>query len=184
MIKTHTLYILIVVAVLNIGAVFGCFYFYNSIGKINTDTKELRSKIALSRDQGNRLGFVSKLLLDTELERKEAGNFIIESGSEVAFIKSLEKLAKDEGLVVKTSGVSVSELATTSEKYEDLRIQIDTTGSWQKNLNFLALLESIPFNSVVSMAVFKLDEDLKVVKNRSKQPVWKGSFDVVAVKRK
>ncbi len=185
MIKTHTLYILIAIIVLNLSVIFGCVYFYNSIGKVTASIAKLRNEISTSEEQGNRLGFVSKLLLDTELERKEAESFIIESGSEVAFIKSIEKIAKDQGLAVKTSGVSVSDLATSSEKYEDLRVEIETTGSWQKNLAFLSLLESLPVNSIVSRASFKLDENLsEPVKNRPKQTFWKGSFEVVAVKRK
>lgn len=185
MIKTHTSYLLIILIVLVIGAVFGCYYFYNLIGGVTEGTVELREKISTSRDQGDRLEAVNKLLADTESERKELEKYIIDVGGEVSFIKSLEKLAKDQGLGIKTSDVVISELATSSTRYEDLRVEIETTGSWQKNMQFLSLLESLPYNSSVLEAVFRLDENLsEPVKNRPKNPLWKGSFEVVVVKRK
>ncbi len=185
MTKSQTLKILIILIVSVLVAGFGYGYFYYQIRFVNQATQIIRDETLLKSDQDIHLQSVRQILADSAGERREASERIIGADDVVNFIKTLEGLAKGQGLIVRTTGVSISELASSSPRYENVRLSLETSGTWSKNFAFLSLIETFPFAAHLTRATFKVNEENLDPKQKTKTaPLWKGDFEIEAVKRK
>lgn len=183
--KSYTLHSLLVLIVLVFVASFGCWYFYHAIQKIKVNAASAKEEIGSKAEQDSRLDALKRLLTDSMADRSEASGRFVGPDGVVSFIETVEGLAKGEGLTVRTTGVSTSELATSSKYYEQVRLDIETTGGWQKNFTFLKLIESMPKSITIARARFRLDEVPIDPKDKTKSvPVWKGNFQIMAIKEK
>lgn len=183
--KSYTLHSLILLVILVVAAGFGCRYFYHAIQKINLNAASAKEEIGSKAEQDARLDALKRLLADSAGDRAEASGRFVSQDGVVSFIQTVEGLAKAQGLQVKTTGVSTVELATSSKYYEQVRLDIETSGSWQKNFTFLKLIESLPYSVTLARAGFRLDE--AVIDPKTKiipTPLWKGNFQIMAVKEK
>lgn len=177
---TQTLKILIILSILSLGALFGYWYFYKTIVAIKADTLSMQEDSAEKQGQDIHLQSVKQLLVDSTADRAEAARYVVGQDAVVSFIKTIEGLAKSQGLSVRTTGVSVFELATSSKLYENVRLDVETSGSWQRNYRFLTLIESLPYKLIFNRVEFRLNEE----NGKTKTTSWKGNFEIVALKEK
>ncbi len=64
---------------------------------------------------------------------------------EVAFIEHIEQLARDTGLEIITQEVAIIPQTYNKIYGDTLNLSILVSGEWQNNINFIHLLESLPY---------------------------------------
>ena len=108
-------------------------------------------------------------------------SFLVGSTQEeiVQFIETVESLSTTSGANLDISSVKVLALGeeTLAENFEFLELKLKTLGSWQNIFHFLNLLESLPYNLVISQANLSILRQVPSPdKGAGKQEKWEGDF--------
>ncbi len=123
---------------------------------------------------------------ETAGSRDKLSSYFIQPDGVVPFLNSLQSLGAADNLAIKMSSVSIGEAATSSSLVEEVRVTVQTAGSWSDTYRFLTLLDLMP------MPLFIDDADIEKLsgnagglgqKTRGAEE-WQGSFTLRALKLK
>ena len=147
--KKWLLVIVTVILLIFLG-VYG-FTFWYLQNNIKNTRYELSKAHALEGQQST-FDNAEHALHDVSSSRDIVDASFIASDGEVAFINSIESLAKSIGLDITTQDVAFSQPIHNSYG-RDLEITIITSGSWRANVHFIELIETLPFHIVISQTI-------------------------------
>jgi hypothetical protein len=100
-------------------------------------------------------------------------DFLIQKGDEVKFIEQIEKIGRKSSVQFEISSINTKASQTNPFK-EDIAIKMNTEGPWTNIMNFIDILEKMPFG--VSIGNVNLD---------AKAPdVWSGSVEFIVFREK
>ncbi len=108
---------------------------------------------------------------------------VISSDGTVSFIDDLELAARSVGLSISMDKVGESD----GDAFVYLNLQMSTDGSWNQNILFLSMLQSLPYRSTINAARLYKQVSLQQIGSVSKtvlSKTWTGSFDISVLKMK
>lgn len=144
--KNYYILFLGVLFLLLLCSVGGYVYMYTRISKKTSSIESTAIEIENEKkSQQNILGLKRSIELTQEKSRLLDSHFVAES-TVVDFIKSIESLAKDRGVVVKISSLQPGEQIGKQGLFVTLTID----GNFSAVNNFLILLENMPYQIIVN----------------------------------
>ncbi len=108
-------------------------------------------------------------------------NRIVAKEGTISVIEFIESLARGQGLAIQVSGVREEEFEPNKEMYEYLNLTLSAQGSWAGMYRFLAILENLPYKTVLSSAVLGASNEGLVYQTKS---LWNGNFSISILKYK
>jgi len=133
-----TLIIFVAVLVLNI-ALAGAYLFAFNIVKIQSE-KAAASTLALQAYQasGDRVAVMQRIIEDVKNDELELDRHFVTEDSVVDFIEAIESAGDVAGVDLVLSGLR-------KDGENELAFSISANGSFQSLMNFMALMENMPF---------------------------------------
>lgn len=126
-------------------------FLVNHIFSKEAELTVLRQNVADLRSKKEELGNIAKnlgaTLEDYELLRK----LFVEAEGSVDFIESIEKTAKSAGLRFEVASVEAEDTEELGALGKDfLVLSINTVGNFKSNMQFIKLLENMPYKVTLS----------------------------------
>ncbi len=153
--------ILIVVIIVDIAviSVYG-FLFY----KIKTTIESsgtLVSNLELIQNRDKRFAEIQKTIQNIEERVGQLDSFVLKENNLITFLKLMETIASEQNLELKTQ---IKRIEVSREKKDAVELQItyNFTGSFTSGMNFIALVENLPYSTTVdsvSLQKTKTGED-------------------------
>ncbi len=141
-----------------------------SISSLNKES--LQSEIATTGIEETLL--IKKDLADWRDEINLIENFFVNPGGEIGFIEKLEAVAKNSGVKIEISSISVGKKETSSDFIENLGMKVRFDGEWRAVAKFLKSVEAMPYAVSISNVEANLLDGL----------LWRGEADVSVLKTK
>ena len=160
-----TTVLLIVVILITLGVIGAYIFLFEKIRAINLAAALLQSDIELKTDKDDQLQSIKKILADTSADRAQLDSYFVGKDTVVDVIKKIETLAKETGLSIEIQAVDKVSIEENDYK-ELLKFKIKTIGSWSRNMEFVALLQNLPYKiSFYKINLYKNSgvEDKKIV---------------------
>ena len=165
---------LLLTLLLNIGAVLVLAFLFSEVKAANERISSLSNDIELRSKQEGALRSVKDIVAETAVVRQELDTYFIEKEGVVAFLELLESVGRSAGTAVTIQVVEKRPLEG-SEALEELHIKLDAVGSWEGVVQFLGLLEYLPYEAGVGQLVisrkdaklWRLDATVRALKLRS-----------------
>ncbi len=117
------------------------WFFLNIKSRIETARLDL-AKATFSAGQQSKFDAINHTLTELSEYTDAIDSFFIRNDDVVLFIDTIERLGTESGLIITTQDVSVTPHRTYGE---EVTMSIVTSGSWQETLNFIHLLEALPY---------------------------------------
>lgn len=175
--NSSTKKILIFIITANIILATGYIVIFWQIRSQSQKSSELQNTLDSSEQKNTKLDSLEKVLNDTAADRATLASFFLNPDDEVTFIEKIEQLAKTNNLDITTTNVSAKNDSNSS--FQALEFQAVTTGSFNNNLLFIALLENLPYNIRIEGADFSAtDAAVPAQGNKSvaSKIVWKDNL--------
>jgi len=138
-----TTILLTVIIIVTLGAIGAYVFLFEKIRTINVTAALLQSDIELKTNKDDQLQSIKKILADTSVDRTKLDSYFVGKDTVVDVIKNIETLAKETGLHIEIE--AVDKVALEENDYKELlKFRIKTTGSWSRNIEFIALLKNLP----------------------------------------
>lgn len=170
--KSRSTKILILILVCNLAAIVGYYLLFQHIKTQSKTAVSLNSVIDLGQQKNSHLSSLRNTIKETDGKRQQLATLFLSSGEEVLFIEQIEILAKNSGLSAKTNNVSSA--AGNVGEIKTLRVQLQTTGSWNNTLYFLSQVENLPYD--IHAQGVSLTKQSTTDKNNSSS--WVATFDI------
>lgn len=124
------------------------FGIYSVIYKIDAIESLLdESKTLILREEKGR---VLKNVLEENQESIETlRKYFIVEGDEVVFIETIEEVGRQAGISYEIASIVPAKGKNESIVKEDVRVRVNTKGSWERIMNFINLVERMPFGAIV-----------------------------------
>ncbi|MEI6238665.1 MAG: hypothetical protein WCP15_03990 [bacterium] len=173
-----------ILLILTIVLFLGSIYFYIKIWNGINDNIALgnAAKVEVASSQGDQehAKDLRLSMAKTGDLRNKIDDFFIPVQEEVNFIELLENSAKDMGIKVVIGSVSSKDGTQTSKGLGILSLSLTIDGTWQKVMQYVALLESLPYKVNINNAEFSRTSDLIInnsVKTES-MPAWRAGIQM------
>ncbi len=173
--------------------VLGSLTFWD-IKTMNEQTSVFENEIIINTKREEALDSVVNMINDTKLSVAKLDTFFVGKDEALAgFIKLVESMAKGAGVNATVGSVSDEGVAK-----DLLRMKLTFNGPWQSVINFIGILESVPYKietanlSINTITSFDNNEPLPQalstkdvkVKLASKEKLWSGSVEFTVLKMK
>lgn len=180
--------ILIILCILVIVIFVACYFVYGDIKNKNENYNFILHDLSFQNDKQDYLASKLKMVDDMGTEINAVDNSIISKNGEVGFIESLESLARENGLSIEISSLTLdNSVNLASSSINVFNIKAKTEGSWYGNYVFLSRLESLPFKVKINM-VGLTDSSKDVVSDANNSNptnnTWQSVFDIGVLKYK
>lgn len=155
---------LIVTNLLLAGAFVGVYYLLNNRAM---ETRELSGRIESIRNQNQQEDSISALVKNTVQARKSLDNYFIEPNNSANFITKVEEIAEDTRVDLQIGNVSIQPLfaeeseddtAESGEEeplLENLVLELQASGSWERIIHFVRVLELLPEKNYITGVSFE-----------------------------
>ncbi len=173
MITKHTL----IVMLLSLGfclvviGLFAGFYYY-----IDSKQKQLTENtrhVAELRANSNELATLMNVVTQSAAEREKLFTYVLTEEDVIDFLALLETLAAEQGIEYKTENINEKK---HSNQFKTLTLNISAYGAYQGVVHFIALLETLPYQSSIS--------EINLIKDNEKEPAdWKVTLVLTAIQR-
>ncbi len=150
--STKRLILTVVIALGALGVYAAVFW---SIYSIADDTNRLAQETADSQERISEERKLNNLAKDIRPSSDQLESVVVAKDGDIHFIESLETLGKEQG--VDLSIVSVDE--SQGAKFNNLVFRIAATGSWERLVHLVNLLELMPYKTAIQSVAFNLPED-------------------------
>lgn len=174
---TPTKQFLLIFLVLNVVFWWSVSAFFLEIKKVNRSISLLENTIEVELEREKVLESVKNVILDTAAERSKLDTYFVSSKNAVDFITLLEELAR--GSTVK---LSISSFKEEKAKPGDINglieISLKAEGEWRNILNFMSLLETLPYKSDLTETIFGVNFITAAGSKESARSVWNGSLQL------
>jgi hypothetical protein len=125
--------------------------------------------------------------LNPEIKKVESS--IVPASDVVSFIEKLERVAKDNGLVIKNDSITEeyeNNPKQVSSNISFLKIKSQTTGSWRGTYKFLSELEALPYK--IKISSFAISNSGAVINSTNQSggygSAWSAVFEIRVLKYK
>ncbi len=136
--------------------IFGVYY----IKSKTTHIHELVSKVELNSNNGLLIQTIKSSQNATTSEISELENISLSKDKLVNFIEMLEQMAKEIGLKVQIVSVSAEENSDKDKTdAQKVNIKIETTGSWKPTIQFVHLIENLPYRTIINSSDLSVDKN-------------------------
>jgi hypothetical protein len=134
-------YIIFFITVLSSSvAIFSFFYVFKIIKNKNDHSSSILSSIQSIVDQKNNINTLQKTVMETKEKEAHLSSYLVHSSSLNDFIGFLE----GEGVAL-SMPVEVVSVNASPDKANSINVEIKGTGSFEKVMRLLALIENAPY---------------------------------------
>lgn len=117
------------------------------------EAQRISSEVDQRLNEGRREADLRRIVSETASARNALDSFFVSSDGTAEFITTIESLAEDAQVELEVTNVSVSGGESSEEDtdnlFEELTLDMNAVGSWQRIVHFVRLVESLPKDSVV-----------------------------------
>jgi hypothetical protein len=144
--RNKTLNILICVVVLALALLGVLFYGIDYVKSLNEHIVDVKTEADQVKSKYDRLvAFHNSDQSDVD-DKKRLLNYFVPANGAVDFITSFEQMAQGIGLKFNTVSLDSEQVAElSSQNKELLHVVFETNGSWNSTMQFLSLVESLPY---------------------------------------
>ena len=171
----HNRRLVFVMVVLNIIALACYLFVFIEVKRKNEHVSSLANEIEVKSTAESVEHSAKALVAETASLRSKLQGFVVGSEDAVSFIEMLEVTARDIGAEVTINSVTPGNLDNPS--IESLRLVLKIEGTWSEVIQYLGLLELLPFQSTVEEVTVSL------LGERSSDP-WRADATLVVLKEK
>lgn len=169
--------------------IFVMYYFlFQDIRYKNQNYQSILRDLSFQNDKQNYLASKQKAIDSVSAETSRVEEIIVSKDGDVAFIENLESMARENGLSIEISSLSLdNKLDLASSSISVLNIKAKTAGTWLGNYIFLSRLESMPFKTkinAINLSNISNDEISGLDRATVAGGVWHGVFDIDVLKYK
>jgi hypothetical protein len=159
-----------------------CYFVYGDIKNKNENYNFILHDLSFQNDKQDYLASKLKTVENISAEINAIDNSIVSKNDEVGFIESLESLARENGLSIEISSLTLDNSASlASSTMNILNVKAKTSGSWLGNYTFLSRLESLPFKVKINMVGLTNSSSGAVSDVNNSNPsndTWQSVFDI------
>lgn len=187
--QTKQLFTILIITNIFLAASFaGVYYLLNNRA---VQASELAGEIQSIRSQNEREQSINALAENTAEARESLNNYFIQPNNSANFITRIEQIAEDTRVGLQIVNVSIQPYTpiTKDDKegennqdnkfFENLVLEIQATGSWQRVLHFVRVLELLPEKAHIADVSFEQSNESGP--NESTPP-WSVNLTIRAVK--
>jgi len=164
---------------LNLAAAGAYGFFLRSLSAVRRNVEISAADVSRSVSKVLELESLESFLEATAEERQAVESSLIGRDGVVEFVKTLERLGRESGLEIRTNSLSVSEAPREADLVELLTVNLEGKGGWRDTIDFLSVIEQLPFS--VSIGEVSLAAD-SAVKGRA--PRWVSGVQLSVFKLK
>lgn len=187
--QTKQLFTILIITNLFLVASFaGVYYLLNDRA---VQASELEGEIQSIRSQNQREESITELVENTTEARQVLNNYFVQPNNSANFITRIEQIAEDARVGLQIVNVSIQPFTPVRDNsqengdnqdnklFEDLVLEVQATGSWQRVLHFVRVLELLP--EKVRIADVSFEQSNEPGPNDSTPP-WSVNLTIRAVK--
>ncbi len=165
-----------VMGTVTIAIIVGYWYLYQDLMETTATISNLSMKIDQAQKKEMFFESTQEIVKDTAADLPKIASYFIDKDSVGDFIGSIEKTARAQGLDFNVDSVTVSDIKGQSN-YEYLNLAIRTIGAWSPTVNYISMLENLPYQTRVDEIMLSKDSDTKTAS-------WIDSFNLTVIKHK
>jgi len=166
--------------------IFGSYYFiYTDIKSRNENTSTLSQEISLQSSKKDYLKSTQKMIESIQTDIDGINNSIVGKEDDIAFIESLEAIARSNGLTIDIDSLLFEEDPKLSPAgLTNFIVKAKITGSWSGTYLFLSQLESLPIRAKITRYDFVTSVGPETVETKTTSKVWRSAFEITVLKYK
>lgn len=174
---TFLLILFATLGVLSAAAFYGMIWYVDSL---NNNSVALEQTYTNSQIKLKNVQSTARTVRSAGDSLDKLEDYMVKPGQELPIVKSIEQLAAAASLTEKTDLLGIDQSPTlTSQNKEFLHIVISTGGTFDRTMNFLSILETLPYNVKMNKVTLTAGATAS-----STATVWNASFDLSLVKEK
>jgi hypothetical protein len=152
---------LIVANLLLVAAFVGVYYLLNNRAM---ETKRLAGRIDSIRNQNQQEESLNSLVENTVQARQSLDDYFVQPNESASFITKIEQIADDTRVDLQIGNVSVEPFtantnsdgsASDKSQFENLVLEVQANGDWERIIHFVRVLELLPEKTEVSEVSFE-----------------------------
>ena len=178
--KFSLLTLLITISIATFAVYVACYLLYSQIREKNEGISTTLNNIDLEIEKAETAHTLKTLVLDTKNQRDSLEALIIKDEAVADFAGSIEALGKVTGANTTISSLAKISSGDSIFKTEQFVVSLGVDGDWSSLRRTLALLESLPYATLIDQVA--LSRDLGTVTKKGGQPRWLGSFSFRVLK--
>lgn len=154
--------------------IFTCLYLYQDILNTKEKVEAVSLDLVTEQKKAAELEAIQKNIKLTISDSDTLKSLFVSADGVVDFIQYIESVGRSVGLKVTTKNIEPQDEETLSALgKENMKVSLETSGSWQATAQFLSLLQNIPYKSEILSVDFSFAEKrwngnilFKVIKNK------------------
>jgi len=176
--STKTILVIFVLLILLlVGAHFLVFSFIKSAG---TTVSVLEQDIRTLQEQA--IDFSKYSPEDLKKLAESVNSRIVSQDDFVNFIENIEGVGRAQGVSIIVRSVDVEPRSEdTADDKENMRLKLETTGSWENTQRYINYLEHLPYKINITNLNLSI---LKAEGSASSTPTWRGGIELTTLKFK
>ena len=150
-------------------------FLFTEVKAKNESVSTLINDIEANETEEETHSSIKTIAAQTVEQRKALQNYTIAREGAVSFIELLERTGRNIGVDVTIATVRETEIAG-SATFEHLTLALTAAGTWPRIIQFIGLLEFLPYEADITQAV--------VSKSGKQAGLWSLSLSLSALKEK
>lgn len=178
---------LIITNLILVVALVGVYYLLNNR---TAEASKLSNRIESIRNENQREQSISTLVENTADARRSLDNYFVQPNRSASFITKIEQIAEETRVDLQIGNVSIQSGSSDTDEqtadnnqdgplFEDLVLELQANGSWQRVMHFVRVLELLPENTEIAGVSF--EQSSEPGPNESTPP-WSVNLTIHATK--
>ena len=159
--------------VLDLLALNSYAFFYLTISRLNSATRDMGETLLLVQKKEVELINLKKILIEREAERAKIESYFVKKSNLTLFLERLEDLARQASVKLTLNSVDVVE-GSAGGQMGELNLSYQATGDFTSLYNFLAATENLP----LKLKIIKVDLTGTSEDSKKTGSTWNGSFNL------
>ena len=180
--------ILIVPGIFIIGFCILYYFVFVDIKNRNERISLLEHELKRETTKSEYITSLEHILVNADSDIARINNSIIPNDGDVEFIENLEKMARENNLLIEINSlVFENNSAFASTSLTLLKINAQTKGDWLGSYTFLNQIESLPIKVKIKRFDFTnsiLETNSDITKSIKSNSVWQSTFEIFLLKYK
>ena len=167
---------ILVLAFLNLAALALCVFLFLEVKKKNERVSVLVNEISLRSKQDSAFRSVKAVVGETADLREKVNSYFVGRDGVSTFLELVESIGRESGADVSIKSVDLL-ASPDSTAHATLSLSVESIGAWGIQLQFLSLVELLPFEVRVDRVSFS-----ETVEKENGFPVWVGAISFKVLK--
>jgi hypothetical protein len=168
---------ILILLLLNLGALAGYYLIFHNIKSKNNTISALENDIEFQLGKEKELLSITKLVHDTEADRKKIREYFVPKEGLVSLIETVEGFGGISGTVLTVDAVSLQEIEKMPNK-ESVRFDMSIEGTWTGIMYVVSLIENLPYGVTIERV------GLNRTTEEGKPVSWRATLSAVILKDK